>query len=289
MVKSRAMTSSQFNETLLPPKQSDLGLVLHEIAAGVETIWPTVVVVAHPDDETLCMGGRLRLFKFLTILQLTDGSPRDGRDAARLGFCNQLTYSAAREREAERALAVLGIRCRRICYGVPDQESVFRLGDLVCRLERDLRGASLVFTHPYEGGHPDHDTAALAVELACLRIGANGGFPPGRLEFASYHHRAGRTVSGMFWPDKTVDEFTTILDPAAHALKRCALGEYATQAQVIAWYQTGIESYRTAPRYDFGQPPPPGCVQYELFGLQITASRWREAAAIHSPHIRNRT
>jgi LmbE family N-acetylglucosaminyl deacetylase len=273
------MTAARFKENHLPPHQNEIGLVLEEIAAGAEIIWPTVVVVAHPDDETLCMASRLGLFKTLTILQLTDGSPRDGRDALRLGFCNQLAYSAAREREAERALAVLGVRCRRTCYGVPDQESVFRLDDVVRWLERDLRGASLVFTHPYEGGHPDHDTAALAVELACLRIAANGDFPPSRLEFASYHHHAGRIVSGTFWPDKTADELTTILDPAAHALKCRALGEYATQAQVIAWYHTGTESYR-APRYDFGRPPPPGCVQYELFGSQITASRWREVAAI---------
>ena len=46
-----------------------------------------------------------------------------------------------------------------------------RLEDLVDRCA-GLIGAlrpAVVITHAYEGGHPDHDTLALAVRLACRR------------------------------------------------------------------------------------------------------------------------
>lgn len=252
--------------------------VLQDLAVGRSIGLPTVVVVAHPDDETLGMAARLAAFKHLTIVQLTDGSPRDCRDANGHGFADWQTYAAEREREASRALAKLGLACRRIRCGIPDQESIFRLPALLAPVQDHLRGAGLVFTHPYEGGHPDHDTAALSVQLACDRIGLSGGSPPIRIEFTSYHHRDGRLVTGHFWPDPHCPEVRVRLDPEAAELKRSALAEYRTQADVIDWFCPDIERYRAAPRYDFAQPPPPGIAQYDFFGWSITAPRWLEGA-----------
>jgi N-acetylglucosamine malate deacetylase 2 len=262
-----------------------VGEVLDCLRLGARIHQPTVVVVAHPDDEVLGMGGRLRSFDNLTILQLTDGAPRDGADANRLGFSDCLPYAIAREHEAQRSLSELGIRCCRRSYRFPDQESVSWLRQLVDWLERDLRGAWLVFTHAYEGGHPDHDTAALAVQLACAKANASGRVPPLRLEFASYHHRDGRMVAGQFWPDGRYPATTAILEEDTHRLKCRALAEHRTQSQVIAGLGTAIERYRLAPQYDFAAPPPPGIVQYDLFGWRMTAERWRErVAATVGPH-----
>jgi LmbE family N-acetylglucosaminyl deacetylase len=252
--------------------------VLQSLAVGTPIELPAVVVVAHPDDETLGMGGRLPLLRRLTIIQLTDGAPRRNGDADRLGFSDCSTYSMEREREASRALSRLDVNCRRIRYNAPDQESVLRLPELVRSIERDLRGARLVFTHPYEAGHPDHDTAALVVQIACARIGADED-PPHRFEFTSYHHRNGRMVTGQFWPDRNCPEISVELDQRAHALKRDALTEYHTQSATLQWFSTGIERYRAAPRYDFSQPAPPGLAQYDFFGWPMTAARWRESCA----------
>jgi N-acetylglucosamine malate deacetylase 2 len=247
---------------------------------------PAVVVTAHPHDETLAMGGRLEIFKRLTLVQLTDGAPMSGADARRAGFVHRMAYAAARENEVLRALAALDLNCRRIPAGVPDQESVFFVPSLLRILERELQGAALVFTHPYEGGHPDHDTAAFVTQLACDLIRANGGTPPARLEFASYHHSSGALVTGRFWPDQTCPEIAVPLESEAEKTKRRALAEYRTQASVLAWFQPWEERYRAAPRYDFARPPPPGIAQYDLFGWSMTAARWRDIAARYSVEAR---
>jgi LmbE family N-acetylglucosaminyl deacetylase len=240
---------------------------------------PTVVVIAHPDDEVLAMGGRLGKFTRLTLLQLTDGAPRDAHDAIQLGFPGCDEYLAEREREARRALSALGLHCRRICLNTPDQDSIFWLRQLASEVQYELRAAGLVFTHPYEAGHPDHDTAALIVQSACARIAASGRTAPARIEFSSYHNRDGQLVTGRFWPDLSCPETMVTLDDDAHTRKCRALAQYRTQAHVISTFCTRIESYRAAPLYDFSRAAPPGIAQYDLFGWSMTAARWRETAA----------
>jgi N-acetylglucosamine malate deacetylase 2 len=258
----------------------DIGAdALGNLLDGKSIGWPAVVVVAHPDDETLGMGGRLATLNQLSILQLTDGAPRTGADTRGAGFRDNAHYSAQREEEARRALEVLGIAPRRVRLDASDQESIFRFSDLLSSVKQRLQRAGLVFTHPYEGGHPDHDTAALLVQAACAAIASAGGVAPVRLEFTSYHHRGGQMVTGEFWPDARHPEVAVMLDRDMHAKKLRALAEYRTQSDVIKWFCTGIERYRTAPCYDFSRPPPPGLAHYDLLGWPITASRWRDFAA----------
>ena len=93
------------------PLPDDLtGRVLRALMLTARIEWPTVVVIAHPDDETLAMAGRLATFERLTIVQLTDGAPSDGIDANRLGFTDRVSYSAERENETQRALRGTGPR-----------------------------------------------------------------------------------------------------------------------------------------------------------------------------------
>src|SRR5262249_10240037 len=158
-----------------------------------------VAVVAHPDDETVGFGLRLASFEDLTLIHATDGAPEDMGDARRAGFGSREAYAAARARELERCLAVLDAAPRRLGLGVREQDAVFQLPAIVRALCGTLDGAALVLTHAYEGGHPDHDACAFAVQLACERLAARGRPAPVRLEFAEYHRGpSGRPAFG-FW------------------------------------------------------------------------------------------
>jgi LmbE family N-acetylglucosaminyl deacetylase len=260
-------------------ESTDASAALVAIAGRQPVTVPTVVVVAHPDDETVGIGGQLTLFQSLTLVQLTDGAPRDGRDAKRAGYTTRRAYAAEREREARNALSRLKVgSCRRVRYRIPDQEVVLRLDEVVRALERDLGGAGLVFTHPYEGGHPDHDAAALAVGIACAALRRATGTSPQRLEFACYHYGAGQMVTGRFWPDATCTETSVRLAADARARKREALACYVTQSPVIAHFDPDMERFRRTPRYDFRRAPPPGTALYDLFGWRMNSRDWQKHA-----------
>ncbi len=103
------------------------------------------MVVAHPDDEILGLGSRLARLRDLTVIHLTDGAPRDLRDARREGFDRWQDYAAARRAELGRALAAIGAgHARTLCHGHPDQEAVRHLVESVDRLEAELAGAAAI-------------------------------------------------------------------------------------------------------------------------------------------------
>lgn len=234
-----------------------------------------VLVAAHPDDETLALGSRLALFDDLVILYLTDGAPRDLADARRADCADRAGYAALRQAELSSALAGLGARCERRSYGCPDQESVLVSGRLLDLLTVDLAGAAAVVTHAYEHGHPDHDTAALAVALACQRLGAAA---PERSEFPGYHLRDGQQVFGTFWPDPRALETSLPLSPAQREKKRAAIRCFASQAAVLSLFPEADERLRPAPPYDFRVPAPPGAAWYDPLGWEVTSIVWRRHA-----------
>lgn len=241
------------------------------------------IVAAHPDDEVLGLGGRLADLPALTLVHLTDGAPLDLSDARSAGYASRDSYAHARERELERALAAAAaVVEHRIAFGIVDQEAVWHLSELTGELAAVLEGVDSVFTHPYEGGHPDHDAAAFIVQAACARLARDAGRAPRRLEFASYHARGTDIVRGAFWPDPLCAETVIELDSAQAARKRAALAQFVTQRSVIAEFPVEIERSRAAPYYDFANaaaPPPPGAALYDRFGWPLNSALWRREAA----------
>src|SRR5207237_3698694 len=65
---------------------------------------PIVVVAAHPDDEVIGVGSLLPRLSNATFIHVTDGAPRDGRDAAARGFASVGNYATARRQELLAAL-----------------------------------------------------------------------------------------------------------------------------------------------------------------------------------------
>lgn len=126
-----------------------------DIWAERDTVDPRVmIVVAHPDDETIGMGAQLRKFRDALLLQVTDGAPRDGYDAVTHGFANIAGYAFARRVELRAALEVgRAGEVRAEIVGIPDQEACLNVVPLTEHILRLLREDApvAIFIQPYEG------------------------------------------------------------------------------------------------------------------------------------------
>jgi LmbE family N-acetylglucosaminyl deacetylase len=144
----------------------------------------------------------------------------------------------------------------------------------------ELATVEAVITHPYEGGHPDHDACAFAVQWAVSLLERTGQPAPRRLEFASYHARNNQAVAGVFWADDAHPERIFALGAEDLTRKRSALDEFVTQRPVMRPFPLEVERLRSAPRYNFTAPPPPRTVLYDQFNWPINSTLWREKARL---------
>lgn len=228
-----------------------------------------LVVVAHPDDETVSLGATLaRLAGRCTLLTVTDGAPRDPRFAAKAGLATREAYAATRRAEQRAALALVGLgpeSCRELGY--VDQEAALHLVELVGRLREEIQllAPRAILTHPYEGGHPDHDAVAAAVHYALALLGQSGGAVPALLEFASYHAGEGKVTRLEFLSAPECPETTLALSPLERERKHQMYQCYPSQLPGLHVFPIGVERWRPAPRYDFTRPPHAGPMHYEKY------------------------
>lgn len=130
-----------------------------------------VVVAAHPDDETLGVGGMIAALAArgveVVVVSVSDGG------AAHPGSTqlDQIRLETTRRAELDCAAAVLGVH-RVIRLGMPDG----RIADVEQRLVERLTGLlspGVWCAVTWRGdGHPDHEAAGRAAALAAKRTGA---------------------------------------------------------------------------------------------------------------------
>jgi len=250
-----------------------------------------LVVVAHPDDEAIGAGAVLRGFPDVTIVHVTDGAPLDGDYAVRKGYESRDAYAEARRREVVAALNVIGLPQQRIrSLGLVDGEAAFHLVEL-CHKVADLFDElqpDVVLTHPYEGGHSDHDSTAFAVHLAAGMLLRQGQKAPVILELTSYHNYNGKRRVFSFLPFKSSRIRTVYLSPEDRRVKREMFDQFTSQLPVLEKFPLEVERFRQAPRYLFTVPPHEGQLDYERLCRRITGAEWRANAERALEELRTR-
>ena len=268
--------------------------VLASVTAPTEDASPLprlLVVLAHPDDEVLSLGARLERLAGSRVLTLTDGAPLNGADALHHGFPSLEAYRDARRRELQAAFDHAGVPHRVFApftgmEPVADQAAALHLKALTRSVAAAIRAFApdAVLTHPYEGGHPDHDACAFAVHTAVQLLRSSdeaSAASPVIIEAAFYHAGSnGSMRTGEFLPYTGASAAITYkLSAAEQENKRVRLACFVSQAETLSQFSTTHELYRLAPVYDFRRPPHAGKLLYEHFPWGMTGEHFRKLAA----------
>ena len=169
---------------------------------------------------------------------------------------------------------------QQVCLSCPDQQASFRMGGLarmLCGIFRELQ-PEFVWTHPYEGGHPDHDATAFAVHAAVTVLRKADEREPTILEFASYHRGPQGMETGQFLDTRGKRVYEHTLEDEEQSAKKKLFDCYVSQAHVLQYFPVAEEPVRTAPPYDFGKPPHAGDLYYEGFAWGVNGAQWRSLA-----------
>jgi LmbE family N-acetylglucosaminyl deacetylase len=243
---------------------------------------PAMLVFAHPDDEVVALGARIGRFRSALFVHVTDGAPRNEQDSQAHGFATLEEYRESREEELRRALLMAGLQnVSRERLEVPDQEASLHLAQLTDRILHILleQKPEVVFTHPYEGGHPDHDACAFAVRRAVLRLSASRQPAPMIIEPAFYHAGPRGIETGCFLPGvNEAQEITCRLSRKEQMRKQALLACFSSQQATLRYFTTEHECFRIAPHYDFRKTPHPGSAFYDKFSWGMTSRRFCELA-----------
>lgn len=236
-----------------------------------------IIVVAHPDDETIGIAGHLAALSNTTIVHVTDGAPRDLRDARTAGFARSEDYAQARRDELAAAMALARIGVDQLFgLGIADQEATRNLVPLALQLAGFFRDRTprFVATHAFEGGHPDHDATAFAVAAGCRLLGKGGFAMPIVVEMAYYHLGPDGPVYQNFVSGSSSACLEIELDRATLERKQQMLACFASQRRTLASFTSSVERFRIAPDYDFRSLPNGGRLLYERLHLGLTGEQW---------------
>jgi LmbE family N-acetylglucosaminyl deacetylase len=239
------------------------------------------IITAHPDDEIIGVGAQLRHWPQAHVVFVTNGVPLNSTDAQEAGFLTPQNFALARQRESISALALAGVRLNQIHeLEFPFQGTTQNLLALTgALLEKILEiQPEFVITHPYEGGHPDHDATAFATHTACDLLRSENGGAPKIIEMTSYHNRGGMMMRGDFLPRLNCEVVTRELTEDDRNFKRRLIACFKTEQNALQSFSIETERFRLAPTYDFTQAPHDGPLYYELSGQDMTGDRWRSFA-----------
>lgn len=244
-----------------------------------------LAVFAHPDDETVALGARLRRFANACFVHVTDGAPRDERDSRRHGFASLAEYRQARADELERVFRVAGLASvQRKNLGIPDQGAAHNLRTITENLTAilDQSEFEVIFTHPFEGGHPDHDACAFAVHHAAGLRSERRSSAPTIVECAFYRadpNGGNEIITESFLTSETpTAQRVYRLTREEQQRKRELLACFVTQRETLSMFPLGVERFRIAPAYDFSREPHAPPVLFDRYPWGTDSATFRVLA-----------
>ena len=179
------------------------------------------------------------------------------------------------------ALALANVTKDRVVeLEMPDHFAAQYLTDLTRKIAGFLQqsGADIVVTHPYEGGHPDHDATAFATHAA-IRLLAEGGLkPPALFEIALHPSSDFKARVPEFLPGGDGETTTLLLDDQSRELKRRMFECFETQKESLQVSPFGPERFLKPGEYNFAAPPVSGKLHYENFDWAPSGREWQSLA-----------
>jgi N-acetylglucosamine malate deacetylase 2 len=235
------------------------------------------VIVAHPADEVIGAGCLISKLVDVNVLHITDGATRNNREAQSLGFKDWRDYAHQRQEETAAALSLVQVRPEQIIeLGIENHNAAQHLAELTKKITNFLQhsGADIVITHPYEGGHPDHDATAFATHSAIELLKLNGVRPPVLFEMALHPNDEGEGRSGDFLTSPEQETTTLLLDDRSLELKQRMFDHLVTQRRSLEDSELDAEKFRQPKKYDFTAPPQEGPLHYENLAGSISGHEW---------------
>lgn len=241
-----------------------------------------MVLVAHPDDESIACGGLLQKMRDPFVVFATDGAPEDPYFWGKYG--SRAAYSKLRQDEARIALRHVGVsEVEFLADQAPHGHSVELIDqqlfraipaglDLLRRIVRE-KNPTAILTLAYEGGHPDHDTCS----FLSAQLGREFRLPV--WEMPLYH----RKPDGAGLYQRFVEESGEVIElPIEGELlkrKQLMLQSYKSQFEALPHFEAKLERFRPQASYKYAQPPHPGKTNYEVWGWSMTAKEVSQAFA----------
>lgn len=228
----------------------------------------TLVLVAHPDDESAGCGALLQRMREPMVVFATDGAPRDPYFWKKYG--SREAYAELRRKEAVQAMAAVGVRNYGFLSSATgafvDQELFRRVGEAIDRLDaivEEMRPEAML-SLAYEGGHPDHDTCNFIAAM----IASERRLPV--WEFPLYH----RSIDGVGVPQQFpfASDGEVVLQVTAEERERKdeMLAAYPSQFTVLEQFDLDTERFRPMAAYDYSRPIHDGVLNYEAWEWKMT-------------------
>ena len=223
------------------------------MAKATDHFGKVLVLVAHPDDESIGCSALLQRSTEALVVFAVDGAPLHyGFESS---FGSLLNYSETRFREAARALGLIpNCSPRRL---LATDGTWFVDQHLFLNLPVAFRSLlpiaqefapDLLVSHAFEGGHIDHDACHVLARQTARALSLR------HLEFPLYwRSEQGQDIFQRFRESRH-GEFVLDLSPQELLVKRQMLAEYRTQQRVTSLFRPETERFRLTIQDDLAKP-----------------------------------